>query len=172
MTHCLKKTSCQAVELWTLFFPWTICSSSCMELSFQSYSISALVPQSVPLRRAMLMLSQSSTERRLWKITDIYTLPFFFFFFFPAAGDFFLPHLEWVPEEPALHLHAGTIQPQYPGARLQTLCTASRRRRADLPAKLLSIRGKRHWCGNTEGLKSYSLSHHCLFCASYFPPDC
>lgn len=69
-------------------------------------------------------------------------LYFFFFFCFPLAGNSLLPHLEWMPEEPALHLHAGKVQPEYPGAGMQTLRAAGRRRRADLPAQLLRLRGK------------------------------
>lgn len=58
-------------------------------------------------------------------------------------GNSFLPHLEWVSKKPPLHIHSGKIQPEHGGAGLQTVCATGGRRRADLPAQLHRLRGKK-----------------------------
>lgn len=95
------------------------------------------------------------TETSAWQ----HRVPHLWFPLFYASGNSFLPYLEWVSEKSPLHVHSGEIQPEHSGAGLQTVCAASGGRRADLPAELHCVRGKRHpWLSEARRRKHLSVS--------------
>lgn len=66
-------------------------------------------------------------------------------------GDPLLPHLEWQPAGPALHLHPGEVQPGLQRAQLQDLRAPGGRGRADLPAPRHAGRGELRGAGGMAG---------------------
>lgn len=78
-----------------------------------------------------------------------------------SIGNPLLSHLERQPASPALHLHAGEVQPGFHRAHLQDLRPAGGRGRADLPAPCHAGRGE---CWGDGGDSKGTCSGATLFC--------